>query len=189
MQATVHLVDGVPGPQDNSWVDAVLARLDGTAALVARPIGLGPGAVVAFGTGTTAGFPAGPVTVGTGTAYEIVTQWTGRATGRPRYLQVTTFTGRDPEWCAAFDRANEERIWPAVQDVSGLVGAVVGSTSDGGRMALVLAESVEALEAGAAAILSSRLLPWEKPEHMTGPDSLAVLRLLHADAPAPTPSA
>ena len=99
------------------------------------------------------------------------------------------FTGRDPEWCAAFDRANEERIWPAVQNVSGLVGAVVGSTSDGGRIALALAESVEALEAGAAAILSSRLLPWEKPEHMTGPDSLAVLRLLHADAPAPTPSA
>ena len=62
MQATVHLVDGVPGPQDNSWVDAVLAHLDRTAgALVARPIGLGPGAVVAFGTAATAGFTAGAV--------------------------------------------------------------------------------------------------------------------------------
>lgn len=189
MQATVHLIDGVPGPQDNSWVDAVLAHLDGTAALVARPIGLGPGAVVAFGTGSTGPFTAGPVTARPGTAFEIVSQWTGPATGRPRYLQLTTFTGRDPEWSAAFDRANEERIWPAVQNVPGLVGAVTGSTSDGGRIALTLAESVEALEAGAAAILSSRLLPWEKPEHMTGPDSLAVLRLLHADAPAAAPSA
>ena len=189
MQATVHLVDGLPGPQDNSWVDAVLAQLGGPAALVARPIGLGPGAVVAFGAAATAGFTAGPVTARPGTAYEIGEQLSGRATGPARYLQVTTFTGRDQDWVAAFDRANEERIWPAVRDLPGLVGVLVGSTSDGGRIALTLAESVETLEAGAAAILSSRLLPWEKPEHMTGPDGVAVLRLLHADVPAPAPSA
>ena len=189
MQATVHLVDGLPGPQDNSWVDAVLAHLDGTAALVARPIGLGPGAVVAFGTAATAGFTAGAVTARPGTAYEIGELQPGRATGPARYLQLTTFTGRDPEWLAAYDRAGDERIWPVVRDLPGLVGVLVGSTSDGGRIALTLAESVEALEAGAAAILSSRLLPWEKPEHMTGPDSLAVLRLLHADVPATEPSA
>ena len=50
MQATVHPIDGVPGPQDNSWVDAVLTHLGTPAgALVARPLGVGPGAVVAFG--------------------------------------------------------------------------------------------------------------------------------------------
>ena len=190
MQATVHLVDGVPGPQDNSWVDAVLAHLDRTAgALVARPIGLGPGVVVGFGTAATAGFTAGPVTAGPGTAYEIVEQRSGRGTGPARYLQLTTFTGRSPEWCAAFDRSNEERVWPAVQNLPGLVGVLVGSTSDGGRVALTLAESIETLEAGAAAILSTELLPWEKPEHLTGPDGLATLRLLHADVPAAAPSA
>jgi hypothetical protein len=189
MQATVHLVDGVPGPQDNSWVDAVLAHLGGTAALVARPIGLGPGAVVAFGPAATAGFTAGPVSGRPGTAYEIVDQRPGRGTGRARYLQLTVFTGRDPEWLAAYDRAAEERIWPAVRDLPGLVGVLVGSTSDGGRIALTLAESVEALEAGAATILSTELLPWENPEHMTGPDSVAVLRLLHADVPAAEASA
>jgi len=189
MQATVHLIDGVPGPQDNSWVDAVLAHLGGTAALVARPIGLGPGAVVAFGTAATAGFTAGPVTARPGTAYEIVEQRPGRGTGRARYLQLTGFTGRGPEWLAAHDRADQERIWPAVRDLPGLVGVLVGSTSDGGRIAITLAESVESLEAGSAAILSTELLPWEKPEHMTGPDSVAVLRLLHADVPAAAPSA
>ena len=90
---------------------------------------------------------------------------------------------------AAFDRSNEERIWPAVQDLPGLVGVLVGSTSDGGRVTLTLAESIETLEAGAAAILSTDLLPWEKPEHLTGPDGLAALRLLHADVPAAAPSA
>ncbi len=189
MQATIHFVEAVPGPQDNAWVDAVLAHLGGTAALVARPIGLGPGVVVAFGTTDTAGFTAGPVTAGPGTAYEIAELRPGRATGPARYVQLTMFTGRGQEWMAAYDRAGEERIWPAVRDLPGLVGVLVGSTSDGGRIAVTLTESVEALEAGAAAILSTELLPWEKPEHMTGPDSIAVLRLLHADVPATEPSA
>jgi hypothetical protein len=190
MQATVHLVDAVPGPYDNSWVDAILAHLDRPAgALVARAIGLGPGVLVAFGTTATAGFTAGPVGVGAGTAYEIVDQRPGRAAGRARYLQLTTFVGRSPEWCAAFDRSTAERAWPAVQDVPGLVGGLVGSTSDGGRIVLTLAESIEALEAGAIAIMSTELLPWEKPEHLTGPDDLTILRLLHADVSAAAPSA
>jgi hypothetical protein len=190
MQATVHLVDGVPGPQDTSWVDAVLDRLDRSAgALVARAIGLGPGVVVAFGPAGPAGFAAGPVTAGPGTAYEIVSQRAGRGTGPARYLQLTTFTRRSPEWCAAFDRSSEERVWPAVQDLPGLVRVLVGSSSDGGRVVLTLAESVDVLEAGAVEILSTELLPWEKPEHLTGPDRIATLRLLHADVPAAAPSA
>jgi hypothetical protein len=188
MQATVHLVDGVPGPQDNSWVDAVLAELP-AGALIARAIGLGPGAVVAFGTAATAGFTAGPVSVRPGTAYEIVDQRSGRGTGPARYLQLTTFVGRGPEWCAAFDRSIAERGWPAVRTVPGLVGVLSGSTSDGGRIGLTLAESVETLEAGAVAIMTSELLPWEQPEHLTGPDDLTILRLLHADVPVAAPSA
>jgi hypothetical protein len=191
MQATVHELDGVPGPQDNSWVDAVLAHLDTPAgALVARPFGLDPGALVVFGPAAAAGFAAGPVTARPGTSYEIVARRTGPARGRPRYLQLVTFAGpRSAEWCAAFDRSGEERLWPAVRDLPGLVGDLVGSTSDGGRVVLTLAESVETLEAGAAAILSTELLPWEKPEHLTGPDGSTLLRLLHADLPAAVPSA
>jgi hypothetical protein len=190
MQATVHSLDGVPGPHDNSWVDAVLAHLDRPAgALVARPLGLGPGALVAFGPAAAAGFTAGPVTAGPGTTYEIVARHAGPARGRPRYLQLTTFAGRSPEWCAAFDRSSEERIWPAVRDLPGLVGTLLASTSDGDRVVLTLAESVETLEAGAAAILSTELLPWEEPEHLTGPDGSVPLRLLHADVPAAVPSA
>ena len=190
MQATLHELDGVPGPQDNSWVDAVLAHLDHPAGtLIARPLSLGPGVLVVFGPATTAGFTAGPVTAGPGTTYEIVARHTG-AGSRPHYLQLITFDGpRSPEWCAAFDRSGEERLWPAVRDVPGLVGDLTGSTSDGGRLVLTLAESVETLEAGAISALSTELLPWEKPEHLTGPDGAMLLRLLHADVPAAVPSA
>jgi hypothetical protein len=184
MQATVHFVDGVPGPQDNSWVDAVLSTVDHPAgALVARSLGIAPGVLVTFG-GDTAGGPAGAVTVRPGTAYEVIRNQSGTGPGPARYLQLVTFAGRDPQWCAAFDRAGDERVWPAAKDVPGIVGAVIGSTSDGGRIALTLAASVEALEAAAAAIMSTTPLPWEQPEHLTGPDELTILRLLHADLPA-----
>jgi hypothetical protein len=186
MNATVHPIDGVPGPQDNSWVDAVLTNLrPRVGALVARPMGLGPGVVIAFWTDEpgTDGVVAGAVTVGPGTAYEIRTHRAGPSAGPARYLQLTTFAGRDEDWCAAFDRSGEERIWPAIRDLPGLVGVLTGAAPDGGRMAVTLTDSVEALEAGAAAILSTELLPWEKPEHLTGPDTLAILRLLHADVP------
>jgi hypothetical protein len=176
MQATVHHIDDIPGPQDTSWVDAVLATVDHPAgALVARPLGLGPGVLVAFDTDDNAG---------TGTTYEIVRHQAGTHPGPARFLQIVAFAGRDPEWCAAFDRSGDERVWPAVKDVPGIVGVLVGSTSDGGRIALTLAAAVEALEAAGAAIMSTTPLPWEKPEHLTGPDELTVLRLLHADLPA-----
>ncbi|HEV7657102.1 MAG TPA: hypothetical protein VGP36_20550 [Mycobacteriales bacterium] len=189
MKATVHPVDGVPGPQDNSWVDAVLTALGAEAipagALIARPLGVGPGAVVAFWTddAPVAGCTAGPVTVGPGVPYEIASHQAGTSAGPARYLQLTTFGGRGDEWCAAFDRSGQERVWPAVKDVPGLVGVLVGA-APGARVAVTLADSVEALEAGAAAILSTELLPWEDPAHLTGPEQLAILRLVHADVPA-----
>jgi hypothetical protein len=187
MNLTVHAIDAVPGPQDTRWVDAVLSTLRPRAgALVAGPLGIGPGALIAFWTGAPdpAGFAAGDVTVGAGSRYEIDAHRAGLSAGPARFLQLTTFTGRGAEWCAAFDRTGQERMWPAVKDLPGLVGVVTCGTPDGDRLVLTLADSVEALEAGAAAILSSELLPWEDPAHLTGPDALAVLRLRHADVPA-----
>lgn len=187
MHATVHALDGVPGPQDNSWVDAVLTTLGHpTGALVGRPLGLGPGWAVAFGTdGGPAGTgAAGPVTVGPGTPYRLDDLRTGTSAGPARYLQLVTFDRRSEDWGRAFDRSGEERIWPAVRAVPGLVAGLTGSGPDGARIALTLTDSVEALEAGAAATLSTTLLPWEDPAHLTGPDALVLLRLLHADLPA-----
>lgn len=192
MHLSTHPVDGIPGPQDTSWVDAVLTALRRRAvpagALVAAPLGIGAGCVVALWddaadtAGTSGGFAAGGVTVGPGTGYALADHKAGPAAGPARFLQLTTFAGRPAEWLAAYDRAVTERIWPAVKDVPGTVGHLVGETA-GGRVVATLAESVDALEAGGAAIMSTELLPWEDPAQLTGPDALTILRLLHADLP------
>lgn len=185
MHATVHALDGVPGPQDHSWVDAVLATLGHpTGALIGRPLGLGPGRAVAFGTATAGTGAAGPVRVGPGTPYTLERLRTGTSAGPARYLQVVTFDRRGEDWGRAFDRPGEERVWPAVRALPGLVAVLTGSGPDGDRIAFTLTDSVESLEAGSAAILSTTLLPWEDPAHLTGPDTLVVLRLLHAELPA-----
>jgi hypothetical protein len=193
MHATVHSIDGIPGPQDTSWVDAVLTALRSrgvpAGALVAAPMGIGPGTVVALwddGTdaATAPSGPAGSVTLSPGRAYEVDVRKAGVGTGPARYLQLLTFDGpHDADWSAAYDRAGEHRVWPAVRDVPGIVEFVGGRARDGARFGATAAESVEALEASAAAIMSTELLPGEDPAHLTGPDSLAVLRLLHADLP------
>ena len=119
MQATVHLVDGVPGPQDNSWVDAVLTHLDRPAgALVARPMGLGPGRSWRSAPPRRPGSPPDRSPPAPAPRTRSSSSGPGAASGPARYLQLTTFTGRSPQWCAAFDRSNAERIWPAVQNAA-----------------------------------------------------------------------
>jgi hypothetical protein len=196
MHATVHTIDGIPGPQDTSWVDAVLTALRSggvpAGALVCAAMGTGPGTVVALWDDerdaararTGAVGPAGAVALGAARAYQIDFRRAGVGTGRPRYLQLLTFDGpRSAEWSAAYDRAGEHRIWPATRDLPGLVEVFGGHAPDGARFAVTVAESVEALEAAGIAIMSTELLPGEDPAQLTGPDSMAVLRLLHADLP------
>lgn len=193
MHATVHTVEGIPGPQDRSWVDEVLTALHSrgvpAGALVAAPLGLGPGTAIALWEDETdaaaaAGGPAGSVRIGPGRPYEVTVRKAGVGTGPARYLQLLTFDGpRSADWSAAFDRAGEHRVWPAVRDVPGIVEFLGGLAADGGRLAVTAAESADALEAAATAVLSSELLPGEDPANLTGPDSVAVLRLLHADLP------
>lgn len=192
MHATVHPIDGVPGPHDDSWVDAVLTALRARAvpagALVARPLDLGPGRVVALwdDAADAAAFApgaAGPVTIGPGLGYEVRQHWAGTSPGPARYLQLASFGEHGEAWGTAFDRAGADRIWPAVGHLPGLVTALTGAGPAGSRVSLTLADSVEALEAATAGLMSTALLPWEDPADLVGPEALAVLRLVHADLP------
>jgi hypothetical protein len=195
MHATLHQIDGNPGPQDSSWVDEVLSALPADAplagVLVTRQLVPGPGFLLAFWDGASDAAVAarglgavGAVTVGKGRTYEVGSRKAGPGTQPARYLQLLTFDGpRGPEWSAAYARAGEERIWPAIRDLPGLVEHVGGTAADGSCFSAGLAESVEALEACAAAIMSTELLPGEDPAYLTGPDSMTILRLLHADLP------
>jgi hypothetical protein len=198
MHATLHQIDGNPGPQDTSWVDEVLRALNAVAppagALVMRPLVPGPCFLLALwddAADTAAAAPGlgatGAVTVGPGKTYEIDWRKAGMLTRPARYLQLLTFDGpRSPEWTAAYARAGAQRIEPAVRDIPGLVEHIGGRAADGSCFSAALAESVETLEACAVAIMSTELLPGEDPVHLTGPDSVTILRLLHADLPVGT---
>ena len=166
MHATVHTIDGIPGPHDTSWVDEVLTALRSggvpAGALIAAPMGMGPGTVVALwdderdAAAAPAG-PAGSVTLGTGRAYEVDVRKAGVGPGPARYLQLITFDGpRDADWSAAYERAGEHRIWPAVRDVPGQIEFLGGTAGDGARFGATAAGSVEALEDMATAIRSAR---------------------------------
>ena len=196
MYATVHQIDELPGPHDTSWADDVLAALRALAtpagALVSRPIGPGPGSDVALwddaADASAAGGGvgrAGSVSVGPSPTYEIDLRKNGTSAGRPaHYLQLIRFDGpRSAEWLAASLRSGEERIWPAVRDLPGLVEVVGGTAADGSTFSAGTAESVEAFEEMGKAIYRTELLPWEDPADLTGPDSFEITRLVHADLP------
>jgi hypothetical protein len=102
----------------------------------------------------------------------------------PHYVQLTEFTGpRSPEWVASHLRAGRERIWPAVRTVPGAVGALTGVADDGSAVTLALAESRESLGQAVRAILSTELLPGERPELLTGPDRIEIQRIVHVELP------
>jgi hypothetical protein len=48
---------------------------------------------------------------------------------------------------------------------------------------VILAESMDAFDAAAQAIMSTELLPGEDPALLGGPDRISFYRLVHADLP------
>ena len=196
MYATLHQIDGIPGPQDTSWVDEVLTALRTGAypgRRARRPAArTRPGSSSRSGTtprdaaaAPTASAPAGGVTVG------------------PEPVRTRSTSAGPGSQCTAGSLPAADRLRRSAQ--SRVVGGVRPGRrradpagrprpawagrgarrrgADGARFSATLAESVEALEAAGAAIMSTELLPGEDPADLTGPDSFAILRLLHADLP------
>ncbi|MDQ3735564.1 MAG: hypothetical protein M3400_16480 [Actinomycetota bacterium] len=103
----------------------------------------------------------------------------------PAYGQFVYFDGpRSPAETAAIDRAHRERLAPAVRDVPGTVGAFVGRNPEGSFVVLVLTTSLQALEDGQTAVLSSELLSGEDPALLPGPDRIQIAWVLAASARA-----
>jgi hypothetical protein len=120
------------------------------------------------------------------TVYDVVDSDAGTAAGEPAAVaQLTVFDGpRSRAQADAADRAGRERLWPAVQDLPGLVGVHVLRDADNGVVVVTLATSVEVLEAGQRAVLTTELLPGEDPALLGEPDRVQVHRVLAADLPA-----
>ncbi len=165
-----------PHPIETGWVDDALAGAyaagDPLGALVGRPLGTGDGILVV-------GWPGdgpGP--------YRLIESVSGQSGGPARYLRVLAFDGpRTPGWAAAEEFAATRRMAPATATVPGIVRVLRARAADNGVLVVVLAESVEAIEAQVHAVMSTALLPGEDPALLTGPDRFATYRLVHADLP------
>lgn len=128
---------------------------------------------------------SGPVTWQDSGCYEVVAMQDGVAAGQsPSYAQLTWFDGpRSPAQVAADDRAGRERIWSAVRDVAGSVGAWILRADGLGMVAIGLATNVETFEAIQQAIMATELLPGEDPALLNGPDRVDIHRVLFAELP------
>jgi hypothetical protein len=86
---------------------------------------------------------------------------------------VVWFDGpRSEEQAAAERRAGDERIWPAVQDVTGLVDVVVLKLPDNAVTVLSFFTSPAAVQEHVRRVMSTELLPGENPDLLPGPDRI-----------------
>ena len=208
MYATVHefrrsVADETPG-----WAAALNEALHGTATGTATgtpPTGTctlvqlaGPvGSVVAFWPTDEAAAaaadrrtPAGPVWLDA-TAYAVIDTSIGTAAGRPpEFAQLTCFDRPLSRAEAdAAERAGHERLWPAVQDVPGLVSVHVLRSADRRMVVLALSTGVETHEEVQRAIFATELLPWEDPALLREPDRVHIDRVVDARLPEPAGAA
>jgi hypothetical protein len=116
-----------------------------------------------------------PFTLDFDGVYEVLAGHAGLATvAEASVAQVLWFDGpRSAAQVDAMRRAGEERIQPAVDQVSGHAGTyVLCHTEDSAVVVIVLATSTDALNRIAEAALSTSLLPGEDPALLTGADRI-----------------
>ena len=121
-----------------------------------------------------------------GEIYQVVDAAAGPAAKQaPAYARLMYFDGpRAPEQAAAEDRAGRQRIWPAIRDLSGLVGVYVLRGRDLGSVVITLTTSAETLDAAARAVMSTELLPGEDPALLPGPDRIEIHHVTGYHLPA-----
>ena len=99
------------------------------------------------------------------------------------YGQIVYFDGpRPPAEADAIDRANRERIAPAVRSIPGNLGAFVGRNPDGSLVVVALTTSLQAIEDSQRALMSTELLPGEDPAQLTGPQRIQLAWVLAASS-------
>ena len=151
-----------PGAAEGATASALLTPLDGRPAVL---LTLWPDA-----SAVTATAAAG------GRAYE-VEALLGHpsagtdAVGVAAAASLVEFDGpRDARQVAADRRSSEERVWPAVSQVDGTLGALHLRAADGALAVVALVDAPATLEAALRTILSTPLLPGEDPQLLSGPD-------------------
>jgi hypothetical protein len=194
MYATIHRFRRRPNDESADWARALTANLyDGstpTGVCVFGALdGTGGSAFALWTTEQDASVAAGRRVEGEhwldARAYRVAHNRAGVAAGEePRFAQLVWFDDDDQERADGRDRAGRERIWPAVRDVAGVVGFYALRADDGSSVVVGLSTSAGTPDAVQRAIFSTTLLPWENPEHLTGPSRAESDRVLFAQLPA-----
>jgi hypothetical protein len=111
-----------------------------------------------------------------GEIYEVTENRAGPAAAQPpACARLMYFDGpRAPEQVAAGDLAGQQRIWPAIRGLDGLVGIYLLRGPDLGSVVITLATSVPALDVIARTVMSTELLPGEDPALLPGPDRIEI---------------
>ena len=110
-------------------------------------------------------------------SYQVVSAERGTSAAEvPTHARVLYFDGpRAPEQADAEEFAGQQRIWPAIRDLSGLVGIWVLRGPQSATVVCTLATSTATLDAIAHAVMASELLPGEDVALLPGPDRIETL--------------
>jgi hypothetical protein len=120
-----------------------------------------------------------------GRVYRVSDEMHGRATGRrPLFAQVTWLNGDgDPARADAAERGGRDRIWPAVEEIDGVVGVLALRSTDDRIVVIGLATGTETYEQVQRTVMGTKLLPDEDPALLPGADRIDQARVLLAELP------
>ena len=200
MHATVHYFRRRIAGEPAGWGAELASRLrlgEASGHVVLAELGGRSGAAVSYwptreaaDAATLRSVDGGPVPLDV-TVYEVVESDAGTAAAeQPRVAQLTVFDGpRSQAHADAAELAGRRRLWPAVQDLPGLVGVHALRDADNGVVVISLATTVEVLEAGQRAVLGTELLPEEDPALLGEPDRVEIHRVLDVRLPVASAAA
>jgi hypothetical protein len=144
-----------------------LATVPGTDVYLLEQLGHGKTTILAVGADVTGA--------------EVVDDWAGAAAGAdPKAASIVYFDGPlSPAAYAAAERGARDRIMPALRHVPGVIRLVaLWDPAARSVTAVMLGDSLEALEEAARVIRSTTLLPDEDPALLPGPDRGDMYRVI-----------
>jgi hypothetical protein len=136
-----------------------LATVPGTDAYLLEQLGHGKTTILTIGPDVTGA--------------EVIDDWAGSAAGAdPKAASIVYFDGPlSPAAYAAAEHGGRDRIMPALRHVAGLIRLVtLWDPAARSMTAIMLGDSLEALEEAARVVNSTTLLPDEDPALLPGPD-------------------
>lgn len=120
-----------------------------------------------------------------GRVYRVTDRFRGISCGRrPLFAQVTWLNGEgSPVRADAAERGGRDRIWPAVQQIEGIVEVLALRSGDDRIVVVGLAIGTETYQQVEQAVMGTDLLPDEDPALLPGPDRVDQARVLFAELP------